>query len=76
MAEVEQPVDPHVQRVLYAVGKAIDDFVKEHYPNEKMGFFVSMFDFGDKGRFNYMSNGNRQDIIKLMEEMLIKFKGS
>lgn len=75
MAEQEGPVEEHVQKVLYAVGKAIDEFVTEHHP-EGMGFFVAMFQFGSGGRFNYLSNARRDDIVKLLEEMLVKFKGS
>ena len=76
MAEVEQPVEPHVQKVLYAVGKAVDEFVADAYGDKQMGWLIAMFEFGDKGRFNYISNSQRGDIIKLLEEMLVKFKGS
>lgn len=44
--------------------------------DREYGFFLSVFPFGEKeGRFNYIANSERVDIIKLLEEMLVKFKG-
>jgi len=47
--------------------------VKERIP-EGFGFFVLVFPFDgpDKGRANYISNGQRQDVINAMKEFLIR----
>jgi hypothetical protein len=48
-------------------------------PGERETAFVLMvFPFGEQrqGRCNYISNGvNRGDVVKLMEEQILRFKG-
>lgn len=42
----------------------------------KWGFFVMAFPFGaEAGRMNYVANGEREDIIKLMKEFIQKSTG-
>lgn len=45
----------------------IANFVKENLP-EGMGFVVLAFDFNTAGRMMYVSNANREDVIKAMDE--------
>jgi len=51
----------------------IAHLVNEELP-EGWGFFVMVFPFGDKGEgsMNYVSNGRREDILKLMAEFIKK----
>jgi hypothetical protein len=43
---------------------------------KKIGFILLTAKFGDikNGRVNYISNGERSDMIKMMEELLGRFK--
>ena len=41
----------------------------------KNGFCLMMFQFGDGGRANYISNADRRDIITLLKEQLARFEG-
>ena len=46
--------------------------VKEQLP-QGFGFFIMVFPFGDvEGRANYVSDGNREDVIKMMKEFIIR----
>lgn len=51
--------------------KDIGNAVKRRLP-EDFGFFVLVFPFNDTGRANYISNGNREDVINSMKEFLIR----
>lgn len=36
------------------------------------GFTLLVFDFGDKGRMNYVSNARREDVLAAMQEFIAK----
>lgn len=38
------------------------------------GFNLMLFDFGNKGNLFYISNAERQDVIKTMREFIKKYK--
>jgi hypothetical protein len=38
------------------------------------GFFLSLFDFGDSGWTTYMSNGQRDDMVKFLRELADKLE--
>lgn len=48
--------------------------VEEELP-ENFGFVVLAFKFNEKGEMIYVSNANRQDVVKTMEEFIEKNKG-
>jgi hypothetical protein len=48
------------------IGRAVRDKV----PN--MGFALMLFDFGEGGEFFYASNAHRTDMIKMLQEALVK----
>ena len=43
--------------------------------DRKVGFVVLLFEFGDTGRANYISNANRADVVALLKEQLARFEG-
>jgi hypothetical protein len=53
-----------------------DELVKECEAQDLtgVGFAIILFDFGDGGSCAYASNGNRQDMIKLLREMVGKLE--
>jgi hypothetical protein len=38
----------------------------------KIGFALFLYDFGADGNLAYMSNGNREDMVKMLHEFLGK----
>lgn len=52
----------------------IGDSVKKKLP-DGFGFFVLVFPFNDdEARANYVSNANREDVVRVMEETVMRFK--
>lgn len=49
--------------------RAIADQIKERLPAGK-GFALFMFDFGEGGSMTYLSNANRDDMVKAIQEWL------
>ena len=43
---------------------------------KEMGFALLAFDFGDGGRMNYVSNGEREDVVEAMKEFIKKTDGN
>ena len=43
--------------------------------DRKVGFVVMLFEFGDNGRANYISNADRADVVTLLKEQLARFEG-
>lgn len=74
----DEVVDPKYRAHLHAIARIIDDALngerREDDPKQH-GFIVAMFEMGDAGRFNYMSNCRREDIIVLLKEMTARFEG-
>ncbi len=54
---------------MQGIGRAVHERIPEGF-----GFFVMVFPFGgpDEGRANYVSNGQRKDIINAMKEFIIR----
>jgi SpoVK/Ycf46/Vps4 family AAA+-type ATPase len=51
----------------------IDEQLQEAY-GHKMGFFLTVFEFNTPGQSNYISNCNRKDIVKSLEEIKKRFE--
>lgn len=49
--------------------------VKEELP-DGFGFVVLAFKFNEKGEMIYVSNANREDVVKSMEEFIEKTENS
>ncbi len=41
--------------------------------DRKVGFFLAVFPFGEEGRFNHISNSERADIVRLLQEILDRY---
>lgn len=60
------PVPPEVKTSLRAIGKVIDEALPDGW-----GFALLVFTFGG-GTMTYISNADRQDMLKAMQEFLQK----
>lgn len=43
--------------------------------DRKVGFTLLLFNFGDEGRVNYVSNADRADMIATMKTLLARWEG-
>ena len=43
--------------------------------NQKVGFVLLAFKFGEEARANYISNADRKGIISTMKELVARFEG-
>lgn len=41
----------------------------------QVGFVLLVFEFGDTGRANYISNAERADVVTLLKEQIKRFEG-
>lgn len=69
MRESDDPISKRYRKKLNDLARYLD---AELHPN---GFALFMFDQSDPKRANYISNCNREDIIKVMEETIARWKG-
>ena len=53
----------------------LNDTFNDDPANPTVGFFLSVFKFGDGGRCSYISNAQRADVVALLKEMIARFQG-
>ena len=73
-----EPIQDEYKAMMNAIAGMLDKAFNgdAEGTERKTGFMLSIFPFGDEGRFNYISNGaDRQDMICLMKEMITRFEG-
>lgn len=77
--ETEQPAQDQYRAILDALAKGIDEIVNAGAtkPEDKLGFALLMFPFGEKpdGRINYISNAQREDMLVAMKEFISRNEG-
>jgi hypothetical protein len=70
------PVEPIYQARMTALAQYIDSFLNLR-AERRNGFVLLVFPFRDQqGRCNYMSNADREDVVRLLREQLEHFEGS
>lgn len=63
------PIRPDLIEKMNGIGKILGDNSKPY------GFTLLVFDYGDSGYMNYISNANREDMIAAMKEFIAKHEG-
>lgn len=76
MIEQEQPIQPELRAIMNDIGRVIAQAMKET-AGPGYGFALLMFGLeGDeKGRMNYLSNCNREDMLTAMKEFIARAEG-
>src|SRR5258705_13523395 len=64
-----QPIEEHHRNTMNAVAAVLADT----FPG--VGFCLLVFEFGAKGRMNYISNAGRDDMALALREILAKHEG-
>lgn len=65
------------KNMMQSMASALDEVLNEKGKKKKNGFVLLVFPFdGPEGqRTNYVSNGQRQDIIVALKEIIARFEG-
>ncbi len=73
----DAPIEPRYASQMNALGHALDTALnKGKLPARDTGFVLLVFPLHDhEGRCNYISNGQREDVIVLLREQLARFEG-
>jgi hypothetical protein len=61
--------------VLQGIAKALDHGLNGDERPKRVGFTVLLFNFGDEGQVNYVSNADRADMIASMKSLLARWEG-
>jgi hypothetical protein len=71
------PIEADQHKIMNALAQAIDEFLNPGDGPKKIGFVLLSARFGDiaGGRVNYISNGDRKDMIGMMRELIARFEG-
>ena len=72
-----QEVEEKYKAQIRAVAEVLDDFLNGTTRPRVVGFAVLMFDFGNPtgARMNYISNGERSDMLTAMKEFIARNEG-
>lgn len=65
------------QNMMQSMASALEDVLNEKGKPKKNGFVLLVFPFdGPEGqRTNYVSNGQRQDVVVALKEVIARFEG-
>ena len=64
-----------VEKIMRGIARALDNTLKEHI-EEELGFVLITFKFGDPNTTNYVSNADRESVIKGLRETADKLEKS
>lgn len=74
----DAPIAPEYRRTMNTIASILDTAFNGEATGaaRKVGFVLLVFEFGQEGRCNYISNGaNRKDVVTLMKEQIKRFEG-
>lgn len=72
-----EPIQKELIEMMNLLAVHLDEIINNGAKgkDKKFGFMLAIFPFGEGGRFNYISNSPREDMICLFKEMLARFEG-
>ena len=68
MKKTNPNMQKKTEELLLYLGKVIQDVINEFFP--KAGFALFLFKFHEDGRTNYISNAERESMIKALKEIV------
>jgi hypothetical protein len=63
-----------LEEVCRDIGKTIGTAIDNNFGPFKVGFALMVFDFGEGGHMTYVSNGQRQEMVRALQELLDHIK--
>ena len=73
----DAPIEAKYHKQMIELAQVLDQWFNGGAKGEdrKVGFALLVFDFGNEGLANYISNADRIDMITLLKEQLARFEG-
>jgi hypothetical protein len=68
MKKTNPNMQKKTEELLVYLGKVIQDVINEFFP--KAGFALFLFKFHEEGHTNYISNAERESMIKALKEIV------
>jgi len=71
------PIETEQRAKMNVIAEVLDETFNGNEKPRKIAFVLLTAHFGDYGggRVNYISNGDRPDIIAMMKELIARFEG-
>ena len=71
------PIEEEYHAQLNAIAEALDKTLNGKLKGEDraLGFILLMFEFGEEGRVNYISNAEREHCLCAMKEFIARAEG-
>jgi hypothetical protein len=72
-----RPIQEEYREKMNRLAKLLDEYFNPNLDNKTTAFVLLIAPFGDdpEGRVNYISNGRRQDMKKMMTEVIKRWGG-
>lgn len=74
LADPDDGIVPEYKERMNNLARALDDILNAGKRPKEICFALLMCRFGEDGRVNYISNGERSDMLKMMEEYISSVK--
>lgn len=58
----------NLEQTCRGIGNIVGQAIDRQYGKKKVGFALLLFDFGERGSMTYISNAQRQDMVKALYE--------
>lgn len=73
----KDPIQSKFQELMRGLAQGIDEVLNGKKRPKRVGFILLVAEFGkiDDGRVNYISNGERADMIAMLKEYLARVEG-
>jgi hypothetical protein len=74
----DAPIEAEYREKMAAIAATLDELFNgpDKGPARQTGFVLLVFPFGEgEGRCNYISNGDRKDIVTMFKEQIKRFEG-
>jgi hypothetical protein len=74
---VSDPIEPDFVALMNTLATVLDETFNGEAKGDarSVGFVLLSFNFGDKGRVNYISNADRDDVIATMKAFVARAEG-
>ena len=73
------PITPDQRRMMNDLAKGLDEILNGKGKPKRIGFALLTYNFGEKlegtGRINYVGNGQREDVLVALKELLARWEG-
>lgn len=67
MSDTEEKIS--IEKIMQGLGNSLCETLPKIFKKE-MGFTLTIFEFNKPSLCNYISNGNRQDMVKALKETI------